>query len=105
MRRIVPLLALPLLVANMAAADPAAFTAHTIASDLRGGYQVVAADLNHDGRPDLIALASGMRELVWFENPSWQRHVLATGVSRMINCVVAGDEIVLASEFNNEAKN
>jgi hypothetical protein len=46
-----------------------------------------------------------MRELVWFENPGWQRHVLATGVSRMINCVVAGDEIVLASEFNNEAKN
>jgi hypothetical protein len=105
MRRILPLLALPLLVANMPADPPAAFTAHTIASDLRGGYQVVVADLNHDGRPDLIALASGMRELVWFENPGWQRHVLATGVSRMINCVVAGDEIVLASEFNNEAKN
>jgi hypothetical protein len=100
MRRLLPLLALRLF-----AADPPTFTPHTLASDLRGGYQVVAADLNHDGRPDLIALASGMRELVWFENPGWQRHVLATGVSRMINCVVAGDEIVLASEFNNEAKN
>lgn len=76
-----------------------------IASDLRGGYHLAVADLNHDGRPDLIALGSGMKELIWFENPGWQRHVLASGVNRMINCVVAGNEIVLASEFNNEAKN
>ena len=89
------LLALPL-----AAAD---FTAHTIASDLKGGYQVVVADMNHDGRPDLIALGSGMSELVWYENPGWQRHVIAGGFSRMINCVVVGDEIVVASEFSNEA--
>jgi len=101
MRRICVLLAFPV----FAAPPPATFTEHTIASDLRGGYQVVAADLNHDGRPDLIALGSGMRELIWYENPGWQRHVLATGVNRMINCVVVGGEIVLASEFNNEAKN
>ena len=33
------------------------FREHTIATGLRGGYQVVVADLNHDGKPDLIALA------------------------------------------------
>ena len=93
------LIALPLL-----AAAPPAFIEHTIASDLKGGYQVVVADLNHDGTPDLIALASGLHELVWFENPGWQRHVLATGQNRMINCAVIGDEIVLASEFANQAK-
>ena len=42
---------------------------------------------------------------VWYENPGWQRHILATGQSRMINCVVIGNEIVLASEFSNEARN
>ncbi len=95
----------------LAAAPHSKFIEHTLAADLKGGYQVVVADLNHDGKPDLIALASGMTELVWFENPGWQRHVLATGVSHMINCVavpVDGDpipEIVLASEFANEAKN
>jgi len=41
------------------------FTEHTIANDLEGGYQVVAADVNHDGKMDLIALASGQSELVW----------------------------------------
>jgi hypothetical protein len=92
------LLTLPLL-----ASAPAAFVEHTIANDLKGGYQVVAADLNHDGRPDLIALASGMSDLVWYENPGWQRHVLAAGRRRMINCVVVGNEIVLASEFSMQA--
>ena len=67
MIRLVALLtALPLLAAE----PPARFAEHTIATDLRGGYQVVVADMNHDGKPDLIALASGMKELVWYENPS-----------------------------------
>jgi len=98
-------LALPL----WAAAPPAAFSAHAIAADLKGGYQVVAADLNGDGKPDLIALASGMSELLWYENPGWQRHVLASGLSGMINCVVldapkgAIPDIVLASEFSQQA--
>jgi hypothetical protein len=94
------LLWLPLL-----AASPPLFVEHTIAADLKGGYHLLAADLNHDGRPDLIALASGMSELVWYENPGWERHVIAGGQNRMINCVVVGDEIVLASEFANQAKN
>jgi hypothetical protein len=99
--RLLVLVALPLL----AAGPPAVFVEHPVTTDLRGGYQVVVADLNDDGKPDLIALASGMSELVWYENPGWQRHILATGQSRMINCVVIGNEIVLASEFSNEARN
>jgi FG-GAP-like repeat len=93
----------------LASAGGAQFTEHTIASDLKGGYQVVVADVNHDGKPDVIALASGMTELVWFENPTWERHVIAGGLSHMINLAawdVDGDgipEIVLATEFANEA--
>jgi hypothetical protein len=94
----------------LAAAPPpapqAAFRPHTIAADLRGGYQVVPADLNRDRRPDLIALASGLSELVWFENPGWQRRPIAGGLRGMINLAARdtdGDgipEIVLASEFS-----
>lgn len=95
----------------LSAAGPARFVEHTIATGLTGGYQVVIADLNHDGKPDIIALASGMPELVWYENPTWERHVIAGGFSRMINCAAwdaDGDgipEIVLASGFDNQAKN
>jgi hypothetical protein len=80
-------------------------TAHDVATGIRGGYQVVAADLNRDGRPDLIALGAQMPELVWYENPGWERHVITTAAARMINMDVAdtdGDgipEIGLAYEF------
>lgn len=90
------------------AAPPAGFREHTIAADLAGGYQVVASDINRDGRPDLIALASGLKELIWFENPGWQRRVLVANISRPINCAVwdsDGDgipEIALAHEFSND---
>ena len=81
------------------------FREHLIASDLKGGYQVTIADLNHDGKPDIIALATQMNDLVWFENPSWERHVIASGLTGMINLAVYdtdGDgipEIVLAYGF------
>jgi hypothetical protein len=85
------------------------FTEHTIATGLTGGYQVVVADLNRDGKPDLIALASGLPELVWYENPNWERHVIAGGLAHMINCAVVdvnGEfQIVLSTEFANQAKN
>jgi hypothetical protein len=61
------------------------FEKHTIADNLVDGYQVIACDVNGDGRQDLIALASGMPDLIWFENPTWERHVMATNLPRMIN--------------------
>jgi hypothetical protein len=82
------------------------FKEHIIATDLKGGYQVVAADMNHDGKPDLIAVATQMTDLVWFENPTWERHVIASGLTGMINVAVSdidGDgipEIVLAYGFS-----
>jgi len=81
------------------------FVAHEIATGLRGGYQVVVADLNKDGKPDIIALAQGLPELLWYENPGWQRHVLLSGVLQPINAStydIDGDgipEIALAQGF------
>ena len=68
---------------------PATFAVHEIATGLTGGYQVIAADLNHDGKLDLVALASGLPDLVWYENPSWQRHVIAGGLRELINVAAA----------------
>jgi len=99
-----------LIAAGLLAAPPVRFAEHIVATGLTGGYQVVAVDLNHDGKLDLIALASGMTELVWFENPGWQRHVIAQNLSGMIN-LAAGDpdsagipEIALAYGFSMNAK-
>lgn len=61
------------------------FDRQIVADDLAGGYQVVACDVNGDGKLDLIALASDMPDLVWFENPHWERHVLARNLPHLIN--------------------
>jgi hypothetical protein len=81
----------------------AQFAEHTVANDLKGGYQVVAADVNHDGKIDLIAVASGQTDFVWYENPGWQRHVIASNVKGMINAAYWNNRIALASEFSNVA--
>lgn len=102
-----PAIALPLVfgiganarIVIAAAAPPVNFREHVIATGLKGGYQVVAADLNGDGKPDLIALASGMTDLVWYENPSWERHIIASGLTGMINLGVWDNQIVLAYGF------
>jgi hypothetical protein len=111
--RVLLLLAwLAMIAASLAVAgEPAPrFLAHTLATGLKGGYQVVPVDLNGDGKVDLIALATATPELLWFENPTWERHVIAAPVDRMINLAakdIDGDgvpEIVLAGGWTNKAK-
>ena len=106
------LLAAEFLICSLACAAPpdVRFETHTIATGLTGGYHVVVADLNHDGKPDIIALADGLSELVWYENPGWQRHVIVSGRSHMINLAAAdvdGDgipELLLADGFDMSPK-
>jgi hypothetical protein len=85
---------------------PAPFYAHTIATGLRGGYQVVAADMNKDGKVDLIGLGSQNPELIWYENPYWTPHVITREAPRMVNLAAADvdrdgiPELALAYEFS-----
>lgn len=88
------------------------FDSRTLATDLRGGYQVLAVDLNRDGKPDIIALAQAMDHLDWFENPGiagadWKRHTLARDLSQPINIAALDTnsdgipELLLAHEFSS----
>jgi hypothetical protein len=100
---------LPVAKAHGTYNGPLAFAEHKIATDLKSGYHLTVADVNHDGKPDIIALAQGGPDLVWYENPTWERHVLISGLPHMINCAAEdldGDgipEIVVAWEFANDA--
>lgn len=92
---------------DLPAADLPRFSDQTISKAVKFGYQLVAVDLNGDGKKDLIAVDEQASEVAWFENPGWERHVLATDVPRPLNAAaydVDGDgipEVVLAYRFES----
>jgi hypothetical protein len=76
---------LALFAAATAAATPCILRNTSWPHDLASGYQAIACDVYADGKLELIALASNMSDLVWVENPAWERHVLARHLRRMIS--------------------
>ncbi len=74
-----------LLAVSLQAAVLPEYKTITITDDLKMGYQLVVADINHDGKPDLIAVDERGTELAWYENPTWERHVIVKDVPRTIN--------------------
>lgn len=91
------------------AAGPVKFEAHDIDPKLPGAYAVNIADFNKDGKIDVIANSLGVRELAWYENPTWQRHVIVSDTMQIVNQAPAdldGDgipELAFQSSFAMQA--
>lgn len=49
------------------------------------GYQVAVADLDGDGRLDILALSSEESIVEWFQNPAWTPHLMTTRTSHNIS--------------------
>jgi len=47
------------------------FREHVVAEDLRGAYQVVAADVNRDGRLDLVGCSGEEGPRIWLQPSTW----------------------------------
>jgi hypothetical protein len=50
------------------------FRAEQIATDFGVGYAVVTGDVNGDKRTDVVAINA--TDLVWFQAPTWEKHVM-----------------------------
>ena len=93
-----------------AAAGPVRFEAHDIDPKLPGAYAVNTADFNNDGKLDVIANSLGARELAWYENPTWERHVIVSDTTQIVNQAPAdinGDgipELAFQSSFAMQAE-
>lgn len=60
------------------------FEAHLVAR-LPGGYKVAALDMDRDGQPDIVGLATNPPCLAWYKNPDWSGHVVTSRAKGFID--------------------
>lgn len=74
------------------AAEPPApkFDAQVVDPHVQIGYGLAIGDVDGDGKPDI--LLADKRQIVWYRNGEWQRHVMAEDLTPQDNvCITARD--------------
>jgi hypothetical protein len=82
------------------------FRAVEIDSKIEIGYGVTVADIDGDGKPDIIL--ADKKQIVWYKNPEWKKFVIAENLTPLDNvCVAAADidgdgkaEIAVGAQWN-----
>ncbi len=49
----------------------------TLANNQDDGYWIAAVDINGDGRLDIVTSGLAVGKVVWYENPTWKKRVIA----------------------------
>jgi hypothetical protein len=75
--------------APAAPSGPVEFRGHDIETKFPGGYAVGVVDVNKDGKLDVIGVSQRVQELAWYENPSWERHLMTDGLPGIVNFAAA----------------
>ena len=82
---------LVLLPAAAARAEEPSFRTQELEARLDIGYAVVLADVNGDGKTDIVVVDTA--RVLWYENPTWKRRVILEGQTRRDNVCAAAHDI------------
>ena len=72
-------------------APPAAFRAQTLDATLQIGYGLAVADVDGDGKQDIVLVDA--RETVWYRNPDWTKHRMTGALTQLDHVCVAACDI------------
>lgn len=86
--KIVPAFVTVVLAAQTVIAFPS-FKEHVINPDAGTGLAITVADMNNDGKPDIVGVSAD--DVAWYENPTWERHLIADTLRNSNVCVDAYD--------------
>ncbi|HET7841042.1 MAG TPA: VCBS repeat-containing protein [Terriglobia bacterium] len=84
--------------------QPLKWREHPVAK-IPSGYQAAVAEVNGDGKLDILALSSEQNIVEWYENPSWKLRPISTGTPNNISLApllwkgYAGHGLALATDF------
>ncbi len=67
------------------------FRAVTIDAAIQIGYGVAVADVDGDKKPDIVLCDKN--QIVWYQNPGWQKHVIAENLTKLDHVCVAARDI------------
>ena len=67
------------------------FRALTIDSAIQIGYGVAVADVDGDKKPDIVLCDKN--QIVWYQNPGWQKHVIAENLTKLDHVCIAVRDI------------
>lgn len=73
------------------AADLPKFKTQEIDTGLKIGYAVITTDLNGDRKPDIVVV--DQHQVVWYENPTWNKRVILDGKTKPDNVCIAAVDI------------
>ena len=94
------------MAAGSAAQDLPGFDRQVLDEEFQGGYGVDFADIDGDGRTDLVAWATNPGQLAWFRNPDWDKYAVTSTMQGNIDSApldIDGDgdmDLVLAHDFS-----
>ena len=90
MKAILPCLLMSVLAIPATTAVVPSFKAVDIDTKIEIGYGVAVADVNGDRKPDILLADKNL--IVWYENPGWQKHVIAEKLTALDHvCIAAAD--------------